>query len=207
MIIKLLLRALAVALVAILVFAGLMSATGCNSEKKALRKDNVALERVKASRKLLDNLAPVINDLYPQSTDTVIVEGKPILIKGKDSTYAVYFNVPVYSTKIKIIDTLIKGVYIKIDTLGRVTIKLPTPDTSIKPKTIQLPPDLRGKAIDAKTIETQGLTIAALNQNIIDLNAVIKSKSSKTTWLVIVCILAGIVILGLLYLVFKPSIK
>ena len=54
--------------------------------------------------------------------------------------------------------------------------------------------DRQKQNIDAKTIQNQALTIAALNQNIIDLNATIKKQGNKIFGL-------WVVILGLVGLV------
>lgn len=182
---KLITKSFAIAIAFICLFALLMAVTGCNPEKKAARKDNAALERVKASRKLLDNLMPTIQGIYPCANDTFFRTTKDTLI-SYDTT-----NTYIHST-----DTVNK---IRIDTLLKkiITTKV-IHDTA-------LIVDKQKQVIDAKTIQTQSLTIAALNQNIIDLNAIIKARESKITWLTLACILGGIVMLGLVYLAFKPK--
>jgi hypothetical protein len=180
-IIRLCLKSFAIALAGVFLLAGLMALTGCNAEKKAARKDNAALERVKASRKLLDNVAPVIQGLYPCANDTFFRTKRDTLIKYDTE------SVLVQST-----DTINK---VRVDTLfKKITVTKTIHDTAFIV-------DKQKASIDAKVIETQELTIAALNQNIIDLNATIKKRESKITWLTLACILGGIVILGLVYLV------
>ena len=161
--------------------------SSCNPVKIAARKDAIALERVKGSRTLIDKIAPIVNSLYPCANDTVF---KHI----KDTSFSHDTSVVL----IKSTDTINK---IRIDTLlKRITVTKVIHDTAFIT-------DKQGRLIDAKTIEMQGLTIAGLNQNVIDLNTTISERNKKITWLVVACILGGIVILGLVYLVFKPSLK
>ena len=44
----------------------------CNPVKIAAHKDVAAVDRVKGSRNLINQIAPIVNDLFPCNRDTVI---------------------------------------------------------------------------------------------------------------------------------------
>lgn len=109
----------------ILVIAGSFVFAGCNSVKRVL-KDDAKLEKVGRE---WEKKNPCINDTLPP----IIIPGKPILIKGKDSAYPVpvYFHLIEY--KMRAVDTSIKNVKIKIDTLGNISVQIkPCPVDTLK---------------------------------------------------------------------------
>ena len=187
--INMVLNAIAIMAFMILLFMCLIFATGCNTEKKATKKDNAAIERVTGKRSLLDKIAPVIQGIYPCANDTVFKTNRDTLIMYDTASVLVASTDTINKVRV---DTLIKKVVV-------------TKIVTVKDSAFII--DNQKSNIDAKTIQSQALTVATLNQNIIDLNLIIKQKSTKITWLIIACILGGIVILGLAYLLFKPSVK
>jgi hypothetical protein len=144
--------------------------TGCNTEKRIIKKDNTAIERVTAKRSLLDKIAPVIQGIYPCANDTFFSHTKDTLISHDTAISYIHSS-----------DTVNK---VRIDTLK---VKIST--TKVIHDTAVVV-DRQVQKIDAKTIEAQGLTIAGLNQNIIDLESTIKAKSKQNTLLIVIISIA-----------------
>ncbi|MFC4230573.1 hypothetical protein ACFOW1_01635 [Parasediminibacterium paludis] len=176
---------IAITLFFVMFLIALFGLHSCNSAKIIERKDNAAFERVTAKRSLLDKIAPVVQGIYPCANDTFFKTTRDTTITHDTAISYIHSH-----------DTVNK---VRVDTLK---VKFTT--TKVIHDTALIV-DKQKAAIDAKTIQNQALTIAALNQNVSDLTATNNKQSSKITWLIVACVLGGIVILGLLYLLFKPK--
>lgn len=53
-----------------LAIAALLFVLGCNTERKAQRKEDKLVSKITASRKALERVAPYVFDLFPQAIDT-----------------------------------------------------------------------------------------------------------------------------------------
>ena len=191
-------------IIALVVIFFLSSMVSCNHEKKVARKLLASTETV-----LLDSFSRMKIfkaqlGLTPCANDTQFIHGKPVFVKGKDSSYPVYFNISFY--RIRAFDTTIKGVNIKIDTFGHVVLKLPLADTIRITDTTITKDKQELKRLMQENIN-KDMQIAASNQSKIDDQAVIAdNKKEKNKWMWSFIAVLAIIVFGIgakLYLKFK----
>jgi hypothetical protein len=149
---------------------------GCNSQKKAIKKDGQAVDRVLGSRTLIDKIKPAVLELYPCANDTteIIVSG------GIDS-------IPYPITQIDTVTQISEGGYMQGFIDGQEVIlkrKIPVkrPDT-IKVTVV----DKQRQKADAETINQLQVNISNLNGQILEKDKAL-SKPNPWIWYFIIAV-------------------
>jgi hypothetical protein len=149
---------------------------GCNAQKKAIKKDGQAVDRVLGSRTLIDKIKPAVLELYPCANDTteIIVSG------GVDS-------IPYPVTEIDTIIEVKEGGYMQGFIDGQEVIlkrKIPVkrPD-KIKVTVV----DRQKQKADAETINQLQVNISNLNGQILEKDKAL-SKPNPWIWYFIIAV-------------------
>ena len=146
----------------------LLLSTGCNSEKVAMRKDLRAVDRVKGSRNLINQIAPIVNDLFPCNRDSVIITKSDTIIHY-DTTQS-FFH---YEDSIFKIDTLRLKIIIT---------------RTIHDTTRIFTDSKQRAAIDGQTIANLNIALSANNQAVIDADNFTKKAEKWVWWFIGACV-------------------
>jgi hypothetical protein len=149
---------------------------GCNAQKKVIKKDAQAVDRVLGSRALIDKIKPAVLELYPCANDTteIIVSG------GVDS-------VPYPVTQIDTIIEVKEGGYMQGFIDGQEAIlkrKIPVK----RPDTIRVTVvDRQRQKADAETIKQLQLSISKLDGQIVEKDRAL-AKPNPWIWYFIIAV-------------------
>ena len=159
--------------IAIVVLIVLLS---CNAQKKAIKKDAQAVDRVLGSRALIDKIKPAVLELYPCANDTVEVW----LSGGVDS-------IPYPVTKIDTVFQEKEGGYMQGFIDGQEVIlkrKIPVK----RPDTIRVTVvDRQRQKADAETIKQLQLSISKLDGQIVEKDRAL-AKPNPWIWYFIIAV-------------------
>ena len=140
----------------------------CNPAKIAARKDAVAVDRVKGSRALISQIAPIVNDLFPCNSDSVLIVKSDTIIHY-DTTQNFYH----YQDSVFKVDTIVKRIVI----------------TRYIHDSIKITTDSKQRAkIDAETIANLNTALSAANQSVIDAEKATKKADKWLWWFIGACV-------------------
>lgn len=165
-------------------FILLMMFFGCNPSKVAARKDVAAVERVKGSRALINQIAPIVNDLFPCNRDSVIITKSDTVIHYDTTQSFFHYEDSVFKTD---------------------TLRLKIVITRTIHDTTKIVTDSKQRAaIDGQTIANLNIALSASSQSVIDADK--ETKSAKQwLWWFIGALVCGIVSnIAWVYFKFKP---
>lgn len=149
---------------------------GCNAQKKVIKKDAQAVDRVLGSRTLIDKIKPAVLDLYPCANDTteVFVSG------GIDS-------IPYPVTQIDTVTEISEGGYMQGFIDGQEAIlkrKIPVKRADTIKVTVV---DRQKQKADAETINQLQVNISSLNGQILEKDKAL-SKPNPWIWYFIIAL-------------------
>ena len=154
---------------------------GCSAEKKAMKKDAQAVDRVLGSRTLIDKIKPAVLELYPCANDTfeIIVPG------GIDS-------IPYPVTEIDTVIEISEGGYMQGFIDGQEAImkkKIP----------VKRPDTIRVTVVDRQRQNADAATISQLRSDIANLDGKISekdkaiAKANKWYWYFLIAVVLLVV--------------
>lgn len=149
---------------------------GCSAEKKAMKKDAQAVDRVLGSRTLIDKIKPAVLELYPCANDTTEV----FISGGIDS-------IPYPVTQIDTVTEISEGGYMQGFIDGQEVIlkrKIPVKRADTIKVTVV---DRQKQKADAETINQLQVNISSLNGQILEKDKAL-SKPNPWIWYFIIAV-------------------
>ena len=159
---------IALVLLFIFILILLLTMTSCNPSKVAAHKDAQAVDRVKGSRNLINQIAPIVNDLFPCNRDSIFITKSDTVIHYDTTQSFFHYEDSIFKTD---------------------TLRLKIVITKTIHDTTKIVTDSKQRAaIDGQTIANLNFALSASNQAVIDADNFTKKAEKWVWWFIGACV-------------------